>query len=528
MVPLQNFISVFYPLTPIQIQFLKTDMSLLQSLLLGIIQGLTEFLPISSSAHLVLIPYFLGWTIPEEQIFPFDVLVQLGTLLAVILYFWRDLWNILRAFLQGLVTRRPFADPLARMGWYLILATIPAGVLGLLFKSKVEAAFKNPALTGIFLLGTALILFLAEFLGKRTRALESLTWKDSLVAGLVQAVSIFPGISRSGSAIAGGMVRHLDRPSAARFSFLMAVPVMLAAGALSIPDLLAVPDLGSFLPVMAAGFLTAAVVGYLSIHWLLRFVSRHSLITFAIYCALLGAVTLLFLLFSYTPAPQPPLPTPQVFRLEITPALDWLDETLQQCATRNNIGLDFHRMSADNFDPGASDFSLRWGAPESISGYSAVLGYDEWTIIVNPLNPLTSLTQSQLGGIYSGQVTLWSDLLPLDCPDCPALEGEIHAWMYPPGDDSLEILENEILRQPVTAPLVTLAPSPIAMLQAIREDPQALGFIPRRALDASVKTLEIPDVPLEILTHPILVLTSAEPAGTMKSMLLCLQEAMGN
>ncbi len=268
-------------------------MSLLEAIILGIIQGLTEFLPISSSAHLVLVPFLLGWEIPEEQVFPFGVLVQLGTLLAVILYFRKDLWEIIKAFVQGLLSRKPFADHNSRLGWYLILATIPAGLIGLLVKDLVEAAFNSPAATGFFLLLTAGLLFLAERIGKRDRPLEAITWKDALAMGGAQILSIFPGVSRSGSTMAGGLSRHLERPAAARFSFLMSIPVMLAAGILAGTDLMEMSNLGSFLPALAAGFIAAAVVGYASIHWLLSYLVRHSLRAFAIYCIILAAVTLI-------------------------------------------------------------------------------------------------------------------------------------------------------------------------------------------------------------------------------------------
>ncbi len=268
-------------------------MTFLHSIILGIVQGLTEFLPISSSAHLVLVPYLFGWDFPAGQVFPFDVIVQLGTLLAVIIYFWKDLWAIIRSFVSCLLRGKPFAEADARLGWYLILATIPAGLLGLLIKSEVEAAFHSAPATAIFLLVTAALLLIAERIGRKTRSFEDFNWKDSLVMGLFQAVSIFPGVSRSGSTITGGMTRNLTRPAAARFSFLMSIPVMLAAGLLSVLDLRGVPGLSSFLPVVLAGTLTAAVVGYLSIRWLLSYLVRHSLTVFSIYCAVLGVLVLI-------------------------------------------------------------------------------------------------------------------------------------------------------------------------------------------------------------------------------------------
>ena len=266
-----------------------------QALILGIVQGLTEFLPISSSAHLVLVPFFLGWdkTIPADQIFPFGVLVQWGTLLAVIVYFWKDLWTILKAWFTAVLHRRPFENADARMGWYIILATIPAGLFGLLIKDQVEAAFNSPAATGLFLLVTAALLTAAELLGKGKRDLTGITWLDALIIGLFQAVAIFPGVSRSGATITGGMLRGLDRASAARFSFIMSIPIMLAAGLLSLGDLNEVASLSSFLPPLLAGLIAAAIFGFLSIKWLLNFLRTRRLIGFAVYCALLGIVTII-------------------------------------------------------------------------------------------------------------------------------------------------------------------------------------------------------------------------------------------
>ncbi|MHC1784332.1 MAG: undecaprenyl-diphosphatase UppP [Anaerolineaceae bacterium] len=268
-------------------------MSIFQAFVLGIIQGLTEFLPISSSAHLVIAPFLLQWELSEELVFSFDVLVQLGTLLAVIVFFWKDLIDILTGFFQGLFSGKPFSDSRAKMGWLLILATIPAGIFGLLVKDAVESAFHDVKATAICLIITAVILILAEKLGRKTRNLDSLTWVDALWIGVAQAISIFPGISRSGSSISGGLFRGLDRPAAARFSFLMSIPIMLAAGGLSVLDLFDLPNLSAYLPVIAVGFVSAAVVGYIAIRWFISYISNHSLILFAWYCLVLGGVTLI-------------------------------------------------------------------------------------------------------------------------------------------------------------------------------------------------------------------------------------------
>ena len=270
-------------------------MTLFQAFVLGIVQGLTEFLPISSSGHLVLVPHLLGWHFPKDVAFVFDVLVQMGTLLAVIVYFWDDLWGITVGFLEALARRRPLETAEARLGWYLILATLPAVAGGLWLKDSVEAAFSSPRAVGFFLWGTAALLVLGELIGRRRRNLAQLNWGDALVVGLFQVLALFPGVSRSGSTISGGMVRHLDRPTAARFSFLMSVPVMLGAGVVALKDLLTMPALGAaWLPVLV-GFLTAAAVGYLAIRWLLRYLGSHSLYVFAVYCVLVGVLILVTL-----------------------------------------------------------------------------------------------------------------------------------------------------------------------------------------------------------------------------------------
>jgi undecaprenyl-diphosphatase len=219
-------------------------MNIIQSILLGIVQGLTEFLPVSSSGHLVLVPHLLGWEIPADEAFAFDVLVQVATLVGVFAYFWRDLVSIITAFIQGLLRRQPFEDPQARLGWYLILATIPAGLFGLTIKEALERGFSDPISTAIQLLITAAMLVVAERVGRRNRGMDALTWKDALWMGAWQAIAALPGISRSGATITGGMIANLERPAAARFSFLMSIPVMLAAGLLATFDLLELPAWG--------------------------------------------------------------------------------------------------------------------------------------------------------------------------------------------------------------------------------------------------------------------------------------------
>ncbi|PKO13569.1 MAG: undecaprenyl-diphosphatase UppP [Chloroflexi bacterium HGW-Chloroflexi-10] len=271
-------------------------MTIWQAIILGIIQGLTEFLPVSSSGHLVIAPYLFGWQIPESQIFPFDVLVQWGTLLAVIIYFRKDLWGIVRDFLVGIFQKKPFGSTNARMGWYLVIATIPAVVIGFLFKDAIEQVFHSVLATALFLLVTAGLLIISEKIQKTSKDLSKMNWVDALVIGFCQVLSILPGVSRSGSTIAGGLFRNIHRTEAARFSFLMSIPVMLGAGLLSLDDLFEIPNLLSFAPSMVVGFISAAIVGFLSIHWLLKFLNKNKLIYFAYYCIILSVLTVIIFL----------------------------------------------------------------------------------------------------------------------------------------------------------------------------------------------------------------------------------------
>ncbi|MCI5191673.1 MAG: undecaprenyl-diphosphatase UppP [Candidatus Electrothrix sp. AU1_5] len=267
-------------------------MTLVQAIILGIVQGLTEFIPVSSSGHLVLVPHFLGWQFTKEQAFIFDVLVQWGTLLSVFIYFWQDLTAIARAFVQGIFQRKPLVDPDAKMGWYLIVATVPAVVFGLLGKDLIEHAFASAKMTGYFLFLTAILLVVAELAGQRSRSMEEITWLDSLLIGFSQVLALLPGVSRSGATIAGGMTQHLDRSAAARFSFLMSVPVMLGAGVLAFKDLAELPTLNDFLLPLLVGFLAALISGYIAIRWLIAYLSKHSLYLFAVYCTVLGLLVL--------------------------------------------------------------------------------------------------------------------------------------------------------------------------------------------------------------------------------------------
>jgi undecaprenyl-diphosphatase len=266
-------------------------MTLLHAVLLGILQGLTEFIPVSSTAHLLIGQQLLG--LPASRaMFSFLVLVQLGTLISLFAFFWKDLLSIARALLDF---RR--ATPERNLGFFIVLATIPALLAGFFLREAVEDLFRTPLLqAAVRLFTAAALLALAERFGRRSRQLGSMTPVDALVIGCFQVLAVFPGASRSGVTISGGMLRGFDRPAAARFAFLMFAPVMLAAGSYEMLEVVRMPDLGEFLPALAAGFVSAAVVGWLAIRWLLAYLARGSLYLFAGYCAAAGSLCTLLLL----------------------------------------------------------------------------------------------------------------------------------------------------------------------------------------------------------------------------------------
>jgi undecaprenyl-diphosphatase len=272
-------------------------MNFLHAFILGIIQGLTEFIPVSSTAHLLLGQTLLGLP-SDDRMFSFQVIVQMGTVLALLVFFWRDFYHIIKSFLLGIWHRKPFENHDSQLGWLVIIATIPALIVGFLLKDVVENMFKDPPLqAGIRLMMSAILLASVEYFARHERKLETATWLDALSVGLFQILALFPGASRSGSTIAGGMARGFDRPSAARFAFIMSAPILLAAGGYEMLNVIAMTGKRVFLPFLATGFITAALVGWFSLKWLLSYLNGHSFYFFALYCFVIGSIALLSQLF---------------------------------------------------------------------------------------------------------------------------------------------------------------------------------------------------------------------------------------
>lgn len=279
-------------------------MDLFQALVLGLVQGLTEFLPVSSSAHLVFVPWLFGWDDKEATSLAFDVALHMGTMLAVLAYFARDWRRLIVAFVRSLVERRIGDDPDRRLVWFIGFASIPAAVVGVLIEPRIEELFHDPTniRAGLLVIASMMIvmgglLFLAERVGRRVTDMSGIGLGTALTIGVAQALALVPGVSRSGSTITAGLFLGLKREAAARFSFLLATPVTIGAGLKKLYDLLqesggipASQQLG-----FIVGFLAALVSGFICIAFLLRYLQKRSTAPFIVYRLLVGLGLLLLL-----------------------------------------------------------------------------------------------------------------------------------------------------------------------------------------------------------------------------------------
>lgn len=270
------------------------DINIIQALILGMVQGLTEFLPISSSAHLVIVPELLG----VESSLAFDTLLHVGTLIAVISYFRSDVIAMIKAFFSSLadIPRGRFKeeirnDQFKRLAWLILVGTIPAGLMGILLKDFFESLFSSVSAVGFFLLITGFILWGVERMPRGEKKTKEISFTNSLIVGIAQGCAIAPGISRSGATIATSLYLGFDREMAARFSFLLSIPAILGAALIQLKDLTAGFDIstGSFV----GGLISAIIFSYLAIKFLMGYIKKHSLVIFAYYCWTVGIITLL-------------------------------------------------------------------------------------------------------------------------------------------------------------------------------------------------------------------------------------------
>lgn len=265
-------------------------MSIFEAIILGIVQGLTEFLPISSSGHLLIVPAIMGWEDPGA---PFTAVIQLGTMAAVVIYFRKDIWEITSAFLRSLIGRAGPEDELnARMGWYLGLGTLPIIVFGFLFSDQIEGGARNLYIVGTMLIVFGLVLAAADIFAKHTKKLEEIKAPDAVVVGLAQSLALIPGVSRSGATITFGLFRGFTRRDAARFSFLLSIPAVVLSGIYELRYVFG-ESIGVSTPSLIAATVAAFVVGYWSIAFLLEWLGEHTMKIFVLYRLVLGALVLI-------------------------------------------------------------------------------------------------------------------------------------------------------------------------------------------------------------------------------------------
>jgi undecaprenyl-diphosphatase len=276
-------------------------MGWLEALVLGIVQGLTEFLPISSSAHQSIVGQFFGG---QDVGAAFTAITQLGTEAAVILYFRHDISRIIRSWFGSLTGRVPRNDPDARMGWLVILGSIPIVLLGLLFQNAIDSALRNLWITAAMLAGFGVVIGVADRLARNVRPLESLTWGHGVLFGLAQSLALVPGVSRSGATISAGLALGYTREAAAKYSFLLAIPAVVGSGLFKLADISGDPVPPAWGPILLAT-VVSFVIGYVVIAWLLRYISTHNFLPFVAYRIVLAVVVAVLLVTGVlTPLPQ--------------------------------------------------------------------------------------------------------------------------------------------------------------------------------------------------------------------------------
>ncbi|HEX8434908.1 undecaprenyl-diphosphate phosphatase [Archangium sp.] len=263
-------------------------MSLLQAIVLGLVQGLTEFLPISSTAHLRIVPELLGWQDPGAA---YSAVIQLGTVAAVLIYFRRDIVSLGKAFFQGLLRRQPFATTESRLAWFVLVGTLPIGLCGLAFKKAIETSLRSLYIISGSLIVLALVLFIVERRASHKRTLADMRWQDGIIVGLWQALALIPGSSRSGTTLTGALSLGLRREDAARYSFLLSIPATSLAGIFELKHLLEATERPSTV-ALVVGTVVAFGSGWAAIAWLLSYLRTRSTLIFIVYRVVLGVVLL--------------------------------------------------------------------------------------------------------------------------------------------------------------------------------------------------------------------------------------------
>ena len=269
-------------------------MELLHAIILGAVEGITEFLPISSTGHLTIAEQLLGYQLDAAGVTAFTAVVQLGAIAAAVLYFWHDIVRITVAWCKGVFDKQLRGNKDYLMGWYVIIGSVPIAIIGLLLKPVIETTFRGLWVVALGLIGWSIVMLIADYKGNEKRSQADITWRDAVYMGAMQCFALIPGVSRSGATISAGLLRGIDRVSATRLSFLLGIPALLAAGGLQAVSHAGQISVHVGWGAMAAGIAASFAVGYASIAWLLKFVSRHTFMPFIIYRVLLGLAIIAF------------------------------------------------------------------------------------------------------------------------------------------------------------------------------------------------------------------------------------------
>ncbi len=493
-------------------------MTVLQAISLGIIQGITEFLPISSSAHLVLVPHWLGWSFDTQLEFTVDILLHLGTLVAVITYFWQDIKAIIYSLLVGLWNRKSLEDDNAKIGWLIVIATIPAGVIGVGLKGFYLEMLDNPRGVAALLLVTALVIIASELYSPKIRTkIKDIRWLDALIIGCFQALAILPGISRSGVTIVGGILRKLTRDSAARFSFLMAIPVMVGAGLVAGIELFTNQLLWQYWPAILAGFFTALFVGIVSIHWLLRYLQTHSLWPFAWYCLLVGLVgTLLGC------SPAPIVIKESVSTVGVTNATSELvSDLIMTSPYSDDLKIQIYssnRQLIKAVSSGGVESGVVMYFPEDSNLFSVPLALTRLHAIVQPDLDIDELSIEDLRSVFVGSVVDWGEFGGVSEPIKLAVREE--------GDSARTIFELIVLS--------TVSPSSVArvfagedlMIEYVSNTQGSIGYSWQSFVNSDVKSLEITDSGL--FSVPVYAVSYKESSGVLRNWFAWVQQRPRN
>lgn len=268
-------------------------MNILEAVLLGAVEGLTEFLPVSSTGHLTILEKLLGYSIDDPDITAFTAIIQVGAVLATVFYLRKDIVRIIAAWVRGVFQPQARTEPDYRFGWAVILGSIPIGIVGLLFKDQIETTLRSLWFVGGALIVWSGVMWFADRAATQVRHEEDVNWRDTLIIGLTQCMSLIPGISRSGSTMSAGLLRDLDRVTVTRLSFFLSIPALMAAAVVQFVDEFDNIGNGVGWPATITATVVSGIVGYLAVAWLLKFVAKHSYTIFIVYRVILGSVVLL-------------------------------------------------------------------------------------------------------------------------------------------------------------------------------------------------------------------------------------------